>query len=210
MSIIKSLLLGNEGTYKILGVQLEFQKELPSYLSPPSLEGHGIFSKLASKFINSDFARLISVSNIHLFVHEMSHAIACKLITNQNSSISFFTKRCLAVNYYPREVLHCQDWKRTILDSAGPIGDIAFSSCQLVAANALKNYISWPISLLLGGGALLFMAAELFYAYSSASKKDFGDFGLIAKRNISHLVFSSIALISSCALGIFGALKFPR
>lgn len=208
MSIIKSLLLGNEGNYNILGVQVEFQKELPSYLSLPSLDGHGVISKLAIKCLNSDIYRLFSLAYVHMLVHEISHAIAYKLITKYKSSITLFTKRGCAQTTYPRKAFDCQDWKITIIDAAGPLGDMAFSSCQFVAACALKKYISWPISLMLGGGAMLFMAGELFYAYSSASKRDNGDFGHIAKRSISHLAFASIALISSCALGIFGASKF--
>lgn len=85
--------------------------------------------------------------------------------------------------------------------------DIAFSSCKLVAATALKSYISWPVALALGIGAVIWMSGELLYAYVSASNRDHGDFGCIARRGNTHLALAGAALASQCALGIFAAIK---
>jgi len=61
--------------------------------------------------------------------------------------------------------------EKTIVDVSGPLGDIAFSSCKLIAATALKNYLFWPIALALGSGGVIWMSGEFLYAYISASNK---------------------------------------
>ena len=206
MSFFKSVLFGYEGSYNIFGTKVKFENKLPSHLTPPSLDGAGVVSQLAFKFLKSNAFHWITQSNLHLFVHEMSHALACKVLTGQTSEVNFFYKRG-GYNQLPPAVNYASDWKKTAIDIAGPMGDITLSTCKLVAATALKSYLSWPIALALGSGAVIWMSGELLYAYVSASKRDGGDFGCIARRGNAHLVLASAALISQCALGIFAAIK---
>lgn len=207
MSFFKSILFGCEGSYNIFGTPVKFQNELPSHLTPPSLEGAGLISQLAFKCINSNAFRWITQGYTHVFVHEMSHAVACKVLVGQNSEVDFFTSLCMGKNALPPAAVHASDWKKTAIEIAGPMGDIAFSSCKLVAATALKSYLSWPVALALGSGAVIWMSGELLYAYVSASKRDNGDFGYIARRSNTHLALASTALVSQVALGIFAAIK---
>lgn len=207
MSFLKSVLFGSKGSYNIFGTKVKFQNELPSYLTLPSLNGAGIISKLAFNCINSNAFRWITQGYTHVFVHEMSHAIACKVLTGQNSKVDFFTSLCIGKNASPPAVTYASDWKKTVINVAGPMGDIAFSTCKLVAATALKSYLSWPVALALGSGAVVWMSGELLYAYVSAANKDHGDFGKIASRGNTHLALASTALVSQVALGIFAAIK---
>ena len=93
----------------------------------------------------------------------------------------------------------------TILcDAAGPLAQMAFSSLRLVAAVALRNYISWPLSFVLGAGAVYHMMEELTYAVESTISGA-GDFGSIASSSKTHLALASAALIGECALGILSA-----
>ena len=207
MSFLKSVLFGCQGSYNIFGTKVRFQNELPSHLSPPSLDGAGAISQLASKCLNSNAFRWITQSYTHVFVHEMSHAIACKVLTGQNSEVDFFTSPCLGKTALPPAVTYASDWKQTVICIAGPMEDVAFSTCKLVAATALKSYLSWPVALALGSGAVIWMSGELLYAYVSASNKDHGDFGMIARRGNTHLALASTALVSQCALGVFAAIK---
>lgn len=207
MSFLKSVLFGCEGSYNIFGIQAKFENELPSRYSPVSLEGAGLISKMASKCLNSKVFRWITQGYTHVFTHEMSHALACKLLTNKNSTVHVIKSICEGITIHPTELVCASDWKNTIVDVAGPLGDIVFSSCKLVAATALKNYLSWPIALAMGSGGVIWISGELLYAYISASNRDSGDFGKIALRGNTHLALASTALVSQVALGILAAVK---
>ena len=209
MSFLKSVLFGADGSYNIFGTKVKFQNELPSHLTPPSLDGAGVISKLAFKCINSNAFRWITQGYTHVFVHEMSHAIAYKVLIGQNSEVDFFTSLCVGKNAPPPAAAYASDWEKTIIEVAGSMGDIAFCTCKLVAATALKSYLSWPIALALGSGAVIWMSGELLYAYTSALNRDAGDFGCIARRGNTHLALASTALVSQVALGIFAAIKLP-
>lgn len=207
MSFLKSVLFGYEGSYNILGAPVKFENELPPHLKPPSLDGAGVISQLAFKCINSNAFRWITQGYTHVFVHEMSHAIACKVLTGLNSKVNFFTSLCVGMNQYPPAIRNASDWKQTVISIAGPMGDVAFSTCKLIAATALKSYLSWPVALALGSGAVIWMSGELLYAYISASNGDHGDFGRIARHGNIHLALASTALVSQCALGVFAAIR---
>lgn len=206
MSLLKSVLFGCEGSYNIFEIPVKFENELPTF-GLPSLERRSVISQLAFKCINSAIFRYVTQSYTHVFMHEMSHALACKLLTGKKSEIVFFTTLGLGQTVLPIEIRDSANWKRTAVDVAGPMGNIAFSTCKLVAAIALKNYLTWPVALTLGGGAVIWMSGELFYAYISASNKDRGDFGRIVSRGNTHLVLASMTLVSQVALGIFLAIK---
>jgi hypothetical protein len=209
MSFLKSVLFGYQGSYNVFGIQVKFENELPpDFIRPNSnLNGAGVISQLAYKFFKSNAFHWITQLHTHVFVHEMGHALSIKALTGQNSEVKIFYKRG-GVTQPPAALRYASDWKQTVVEAAGPMADIAFSTCKLVAATALKRYLSWPVALVLGSGAVMWMFGELLYAYVSASKKDDGDFGCIARRGNTHLALASTALVSQCALGIFAAIKF--
>lgn len=205
MSFLKSLLFGSEGSYNICGIQAKFEKEVHSLNPFPNLEGAGFISKMAITCINSNMFRWITQGYAHVFVHEMSHALTFKLLSGQDTTIKIYKSSCNGESFH-RLATH-PDWKKTIVDVAGPIGDIAFSTCKLVAATALKSYLSWPVALTLGSGAVIWMSGELLYAYTSALNRDTGDFGCIASYGKTYLALASTALVSQYALGIFAAIN---
>lgn len=208
MSFLKSIFLGCEGSYTIWGIQVQFQDNPPIFFSPPtSLEGAGLISKLAYQCLNSHAFRWITQGYAHVFTHEMSHALACKLFTQQDSMVYVFKNLCVGRTLFPYDLIYTADWKKTIVNVAGSMGNMTFSSCKLVAATAMKKQLSLPIAFTLGSGAVIWMSGEFFYAYISASKGDDGDFGLIARRGNIHLALASAALISQCAVAIFTAVK---
>lgn len=209
MSLLKSVLFGSEGSYNIFGLQATFKNEFPpGFICPnANFHGAGIISQLAYKCLNSNVFHWITQFHTHVLVHEIGHALAIKIFTGYNSKVIIYYQRG-GMTEYPIETRYLSDWKQTVIDVSGPMGDIAFSTCKMVAAAALKSYLSWPVALVLGSGGLIYISGELLYAFVSASKKDDGDFGVIAKRNNTHLALASIVLISQCALGILAAIKF--
>jgi hypothetical protein len=203
MSFIKSILFGCEGSYNIFGTSVKYKSDNYNY----SLKGAGFISQLASECINNNAFRLLTQSYVQVLVHEMSHVLAGKIFTGKNSNIVLYTNTCSAITSLPREFNELADWKKSVIDIAGPMGSIAFSSCKLMAATALKPHLSWPASLVIGSGAIMWISGELLYASVSASKKDHGDFGCIAQKGNTHLALSTTAILSEVALGIFLAIK---
>jgi len=202
MSIIESLLWGKEGSYTVFGTSVEFKKGEPKN---HYFQEDGLVFDLANKCMNSKIFCWITLSNLHLFVHEMGHAIAYKLLTNNDSTIEIFNNYCYGITHFKNSFHMLPDWKRTIINAAGSVSDVTFSASKLIVATLLTNYISWPLSLIIKISLILWMLGEILYAYSSASENDFGDFGKITK---SHLVFASTALVAPCLLGIFASIKF--
>lgn len=94
------------------------------------------------------------------------------------------------------------NWRYTIRLMAGPMANIAFSSIEIIAATALRNYLSWPVSLVLAGGAFTWIAGELLCIYTSIVNKSDGDFGQIAKKNgKAHLSLAAATIVTEVALG---------
>ncbi len=201
MHFLQSVLFGSEGNYNILGVEVKFKKTLYSY----NLGGVGFLSKLATECINNTAFQWLTLGYMHVLVHEFSHGIAYKLFTDRIGIITIFTNNCSGQisNSYKK----LDDWQSSIVAVAGPVGDIAFSIFQLIAATRLKSYLSTPFALLLGGGAVFWISGELLYAFVSAKNKDSGDFGNIAKYSELYLMLASVTIISEVALGVFLAIN---
>jgi len=207
MNLASSLIFGSEGSYNILGNRVLFSEENFIDENPQDLEGAGFITKILTKCHESKILRWMTLGYTHLFIHEMGHALTFKLLTRDTFEppiIQIFKRSCTGRFDYSIDI--DSDWKETIVDVAGPMADVAFCSCKLIAATALKNHLPWPVSLTLAGGALLWISGELLYAYTSASNKDDGDFGQIASRSKTHLALATTALVSQCALGIFAAI----
>lgn len=213
MSLLKSILFGCEGDYHIFGFPVKFQKgaknTLPLNFRMPKLEGAALISQLASICMNSHTFRLITQGYTHVVAHEMSHALACKLLTGKNSQIYIDTTSCVGITEMNNRSTLAK-WQDTVINLAGPMGDIAFSQCIFIALKEFKNHFSWPIYLVLRGGAVSWISGEILYAYSSALKRDNGDFGNIATNGKNHLLFACAAIVCQLALGVLLANKLKN
>ncbi len=212
MSLIKSLIFGQEGTYKVLGVPVRFQKINPADDSisdaelATKLSDRGIFVfRLIENLFSSKAYLVTTQSYVHTFVHEMSHALADKFLCKGSPEVEINDD---ATGLTTTSSLISEAWKSTVFRLAGSMGDIAFSTGQLVAITSLRGYLTTPGSLMLGAPAVLDIASELFYSFSSGLVKDDGDFGEIAKKG--RLGVASAALITEIALSalsIYSAYK---
>jgi hypothetical protein len=225
MSILKSVFLGSEGSYKILGIDVQFQKNhMPntpsvvgaitpeSYLTSQA-QNSNIFVKslgyVADKLLKSNAFKVITQAPMHAFVHEMGHALAAKMLLGDNARVFIYTDLGAGDTFYANFYKQFSaERERSIICAAGPMADMIFSSCELVGAVALRNYLSTPVAVTLGAGAVIWMTGELFLAYISASNNTFGDFGIIARNGATHLAIASAALVGQCALGVFAACQF--
>jgi hypothetical protein len=210
MSILKSLIFGSEGSYHVLGIPVDFRKKESS--DPFTTEASGIdlifkpieheagfISKLADKCFNG-----LARAYMHTAVHEMGHAIAYKLFSGDTPNIVVYSDQG-SEGYTHSQWINCLPaWQRNIVSAAGALGNVAFSSCELATAFALKRYCG-PLALVLGSGAAASIAQDLIYSIHSTIKQDDGDFGKIAQSNKTHLALAGAALVGECALAALAA-----
>jgi len=196
------------------------------------LDGAGIISTLAKLCINNRAFNVITQSRPHKIVHEMGHAkigqiLFCHTKTNLKQVIVVDPKTAATYNIahseksldwdnlyalddearlkLKEEGIDESNWRYTVRLLSGPFTNIAFSTIQIAAVAAFRNYLPLPVSLALAGGSATWVAGELLYAYSSVSQNTDGDFGQIAKKNGPlHLSLASAVLVSEVALGALG------
>lgn len=174
--------------------------------------------RIASTILGSSVLRFLTQGNLHTLVHEMGHALAGKWLDPQGrfSSIRIFTNSGTGETNLPNRGFRVENnviifdtplWHQDLILLAGPLADMLFSASKLILAVALKSYISLPIAAIFGAGALLYMSGELLYATYSVINQDGGDFGSIARSGALPLCVATAALVGTCALGIFCAVK---
>ncbi len=201
-SLFRSLILGQKGTFHIGEIKIQFKD------TPPigTMEGAGMLSDFAEGCSKSNLFRLISLSPLHVLVHETGHVLPWLYFTGENPE-----KIVVSTSEIGGDTVHrptpLRHWRRSTVLAAGPVVHMLFSSCQLITATAMEPYLPQPVTLLLQAGAIAQMTGELLYAYTSTISKNTGDFGQIAKISKTHLAVATVGLVTTCALGIFGAFK---
>lgn len=201
MSIWRSLLWGTPGSFEVLGVQTTVKPvRFDSVEQAPS--------GLMQRFLESRICQVVTQGYLHQFVHEMGHALAAKWLLRGSGGITIYQTG--GSEYQFRHSSRDQPLiciRRSAFLLAGPLADVVFSSSKLILAAAARDVIPAPVSLLLGGSGLLWIAGELSYAAISAIQRTNGDFGRILKQGKSHLCAASAALVGTAAAGIWAAAR---
>lgn len=219
MSFIKSALFGNEGSYKFFGIDVSFEKEPPKISSrsfPIILDR---YIKVINCILRSRGFAVLTLHRLHTLIHEMGHLVlGLKVLKAERAKLIIFKDISLGM---PSAVTMIKIGKLTEREdsfyaAAGPMASMAFSSCELMLAAAMRKHCTIP-SYIMGSGAFLNISNELLYAAISIIRfyrmkdehpnESLGDFGDIARNGKKHLALASLVLISECALGIFGAYK---
>jgi hypothetical protein len=202
--ILASLLTGKPGSYKVFGFRVKFEKK--TTFDTSMNYGRIFFVGHVARFcMQSRVFRYITLSYLHVFVHEMGHALAHKILTGKFTTITVFQDTCTGMNE-SNSNRPLPKWKNSIIFAAGPVVSVAFSSLKLIAATALVSQVSPPVACVVGAGAVVWMTGELLYAAIS-SLEGKGDFGAIARISDAHFCLATLTLITECALGIFFAIK---
>ncbi|NBO25115.1 MAG: hypothetical protein EBU93_07805, partial [Chlamydiae bacterium] len=97
-------------------------------------------------------------------------------------------------------------WKEAFVSYAGPMANLAYSGCKMMAAAALKDYIGLPLSSVLGAGGFFAFAGDTYYALTSMIKNDEGDFGQIRQLGPKFLMAATASLATQCAMTALGTL----
>src|ERR1700722_8034318 len=188
MSFLKSILFGSEGSHNILGVKVNF------------IESHSSSIEL----LQNRALNIITQAPAHILSHEMGHVFTIgAFLPRKAKEVKIVTHllegKTIYLNSNTNKIVD------SIISFSGPSANMVFSSCKLIGAVALRNYITTPVAITLGTGAVVWMANELLSAYAGASSKNDGDFGIIAKNGATHLAIASAALVGQVALGVFAA-----
>jgi hypothetical protein len=197
--MINSLIFGSGGEYNFYIFSAKFEHK-PGYCDyQNSLKASGFASTVAKKLLNNNVLRLTSLGYTHVFVHEMSHAIAIKFFSGISPKITVYTSSCSGKCEYPRDF---PPWKASIINAAGPLGDIAFSIGKLLLMQVFKTVLPYPLILLVAGGAIAWVLGELLYAYISVNT-NYGDFGEIAKTGPLPLTIATTLLLTESFYALF-------
>jgi hypothetical protein len=196
MSIVKSALLGTPGYYRVADVPVEFKE------GECSVKDRSILGKFTSYFTSNRFFQLATFGYTHVFVHEMGHALAAKLVSPKLPEVTVYTTTCTGgTRFYGAGRMRAA-WKNTFITAAGSMTDIAFSIGNIVVINGLQAFLPWPVSLALKAGNAFWITGEVLYAVSSAIQRNDGDFGQILNDEPLHFPIASVALVAEAALGL--------
>lgn len=196
---IKSILLGAEGSYDVLGGALVTFK--------PFSRNEAIYSNKSSQASRSNSSwgerslELMTGGPSHAFVHEVAHWVMYKARGVNSSTIEIYTKQGEGLCTPNGDISHLSPIDLSLVSAAGPVANMIYSSGKLMAVAALKDHLPWPVALTIVLGTSYQIGQELRYCYSSAIDKDEGDFGDIAKRSKTHLAVASVALVTPIVLG---------
>lgn len=233
MCIVPSLLFGSEGHCKVLGFQVRFTQEGPAQNFFTHNFNENCFVRAlktgAGLCLKTRVFHVLTLSYMHMFVHEFGHALALKILgrykgrvdVNIQTTPILFGKMSVEEGHFVdgkvevnKSLTPITDHKfspaiLTLIHLAGPVADMIFTSALFVAAAVLYGTAMQPVAYGVAAGAALWAAGEMIFALSSASQRTC-DFGYIRNHGCSHLLFSTIALVGTCAAGVFGAYRYLK
>ena len=171
MCIALSALFGLQGRYNFCGIDINFtsREPEPNILEedPSNVFGEGLFAKTANCLLRNPVIKLASFGYLHVFIHEMGHALASKLCGDRRPSINVYTKPCRGTTIHSEDRSFCCDRFVTL---AGPILSTLWEVAKLIAAIALIIFlpppIGLPLGIFLGAGSAFWLFGEIAYAFS--------------------------------------------
>lgn len=215
MGFASSILFGAENKFCILGIDVEFKKQ-PKMAYSLSEGSWNPILHLADFCLQSRAFGLTTLGCAHVFVHEMGHAIAHRCLTGTTPKVTVITNTLSGYTICPQIVEKYSLWylpfikfsrpvprllnHMSIMSAMGPLTNTAFANCQLITAVALRTYISWPVSVALATGAVIWMFGELLYAITAVCGQGGGDFGCIHNNGKFHLALAVTALVAENVL----------
>lgn len=210
----QSVFFGKPGKYTFLGIETTFKERQQLYSSGNLLTDIGrVYARNYTVFSNIVFQR-----HLYVLVHEMGHALAAKSLIRLSPKIE--------VDNPPNNGLcritdpEVTRWEivDNIINAAGPLAGAALAAGQMIGAafaaskmagtaenNKLPCMIVPCMTIL--GGSTIQMLLDFCYMIESGLRRDNGDWGKLAKTNISHFSIAALMMISLYVLSLYTAYK---
>ncbi len=191
MTILNSLLFGSGGEYTVLGTPVEF-KEASNIFNNSNLS----FAYIVEWFVTDPFISVITLTRLHVLIHEMGHAIAGWFLEGVRSKITIYTNIFGGMTQPVPEIFE----KRPLFFYlSGPLVGIVFESAKLVAAAASAIFLPLPIGIplaaLVGFGSVVWISIELYNIINN-----WGDWTQIYEAGALQYYFSALLMLSAVAL----------
>lgn len=200
----KSLLLGTSGTFEYQGNSVYFEGNSFNRYDPPL--------DIVKKILG-DYFKLLVLRYLYTFVHEMGHATAYKLVTQNPDKIkmtieeSGYEGGCNSITYDLNSVAP----KSTVLGkniilAAGPVTSVTVASFIFFLGARLQRLIP-SVGQILKMGATANILVELRYFLNSSWCRDEGDWGRILNENKIHYSIASSLFLTIVLLNMKAYLK---
>lgn len=195
-----SILWGKPGEYRYYGIDIIFKEREP--LTPCPTLGATLLKVYGYYF--KKFADILLQRHLYVLVHELGHAFAARSLLPINPRIEIDNPPihgiCSTFGVTRSEAAD------NLINAAGPLAGAAFAACQAVRAAGYRDS-NLTLMLLLGTGALVQMLLDFAYLIESGLRRDEGDWGKLAKSNISHFCLAAFMMMSLYALSLLMAYK---
>lgn len=166
MTIISSLFLGNLGKYRILNINVDFAEQAEGEIFQ-DIFGKGRFSQLTKKVLSNRFVNIATLGYLHVFIHEMGHAMAAKMLGDSSPEIIVYRKTCQGVVRYTD---YFYGKKEILVSIAGPCLASCWETAKLTGSIGLAalfpSFLGITAASLLGSSALFWLFGEMAYLCS--------------------------------------------
>lgn len=165
MYFFNSIFFGTPGTYKIHNIEMTFTKEELDI----DVFKQTWFGRCVNLCLGNSLFRFLTFGYLHVFIHELGHALASLLQGHKHVKIKISTNTCKGVTEW-------QDFTKALIGPefftsiAGPLAGMTLETIKLIGAIALgvllPSFIGLPLEIAIGAGSVIWLLGELSYALS--------------------------------------------
>src|ERR1700738_3570679 len=101
VSLVQSLLTGTPGHYTVSGIKVRF-KPYNQRLYCCSNGGGRSLQRLADYCLHARVFQMLTLTPLHIFIHEMGHAVVYKFFTGLNAKVVVISNACSGYTSFPK------------------------------------------------------------------------------------------------------------
>ena len=165
MSLTLPILLGLETESNLNGIKINFNNQA----SGVNVFGNTLFAKATGFLLGQPIVKIATFGYLHVFIHEMGHALAAQLCGDPSPSINVYTSTCRGDTRFSEGAKFSRS-QRLFITLTGPILSTIWEIVKLISAIGLAILLPSPIGstlgLFIGVGSAFWIFGEVAYACS--------------------------------------------